>query len=187
MDVAAHKGEAKELALNPLIVGTAKGLNYILQFNRATTLKLEMVLRNAKNPVVKAYGEYALHEVAKLNRLVDVVVNELGFNEDEVDEGEAARVLGPRFIKLSRELHAILDKMSRKIDGEILRRFASVSYMILRLLAVQGMAYAKVVEDVIGSPWAGRALRRTSKDLLQLAAKLKLMKKALTLHETLFH
>ncbi len=165
-----------------LLLDVAKALNAAMALNKATTEKLGRVVQRTRERFARAYAEYALHEVAKLNRLIEAVVNELGLAGLDA-RGEEVRLLGESFIKLTAQLHEVLDELARRVDVATLIKFTEVAEPLLKLVSLQAMAYAKVVEDYSSSPQAARALRRVAKDLLHLAAKIRLMRAALRLKQ----
>ena len=90
-----------------LLLDVAKALNAAMALNKATTEKLGRVVQRTRERFARAYAEYALHEVAKLNRLIEAVVNELGLAGLDA-RGEEVRLLGESFIKLTAQLHEVL-------------------------------------------------------------------------------
>ena len=178
MRSSANLGHSETSLDVALFLDVAKALSAMVSLNKATAEKLGRVVQRARDRFAKAYAEYALYELAKLNRLEEAVVNELGI-EGLSAEGDEAKLLGEAFVNLATQLHTVLDELAQRIDVPTLIRFTEVAEPLLKLVSLQMMAYAKVVEDYSTSPPAARALRRTSKDLLHLAAKVKLMRSAL--------
>ncbi|RLF15373.1 MAG: hypothetical protein DRJ97_04095 [Thermoprotei archaeon] len=174
-----------ELLAKSLLTDVVKALSLMVAYNKTTIDKLGLVAERAKNPVVKAYASYALHEVAKISKLLELAVGRLDVEGLKVSDAEEERLIGGQALSLIHELHEILDKLRLRVTKARLTRFATIGRELAKLLAVQGMAYAKVVEDAGRDPWAAKAIRRASKELLSMSSKLKLMKRALALFSLL--
>jgi len=159
----------------PVLLAVARTLNAHRSLAKAVIEKLYEVARQAEGRLLKAYANYAIHELAKLVVLCEAAINALGVNGLSAKDG-GAEALGKSFMELAVRLSEALDQLSKGVNRVALLRLAEVAEPMLRLASLQERACAKAVELLGASPQVARLLKRIAKDLARLADDMRLMR-----------